>query len=286
MSEPRKAPTCSHCLEEGHTKSSPACPLKGQEPAPRPEKKESMTRPWTPDQEAALVERVNTEPLEVDWIAIGTAVNRAPNAVMNRYNEIVPLEKQLQRNVACLSEDVVRVAMAERRWTCAGCHDTFYHAAKEWRGTTECDACYKAHEAEIAALWARINAAFAEKVRCLFCERDKSVLPFHFDHINMFDKSDSICAMVWRGDDYEAIAAEIVKCQLICCSCHAIVTRVENLVGFTRVKAATTRALNSGDQVMSKEQVEEIRQTAFALYKASIEPLYPLIMKIVNKHGL
>jgi hypothetical protein len=245
-----------------------------------------MTRPWTPEQEATLVERVASEPLEVDWIAIGTAINRLPSACEHRYNDIVPLEKQLQRNLACLTEDVVRAAMAEKRWVCAGCHEIFYHAAKEWRGNAECDACYKVHGPEITALWSRINAAFADKIRCLFCERDKSVLPFHFDHINMFDKGDSICAMVWRGDDYEVIAAEIVKCQLICCSCHAIVTRVENLVGFTRVKAATTRALNNGDEVMTPEKVDEIRQSAFALYKASIEPLYPLIITIVRSKNI
>ena len=276
MAEPRKAPTCSHCLEEGHTKSSATCPLKGQEPAPRPAVEKS-TRLWTPDQEATLVERVASEPLEVDWAAIGTAINRLPSACEHRYNEIVPLEKQLQRNLACLTEDVVRAAMAEKRWVCAGCHEIFYHAVKEWRGATECDACYKVHGPEIAALWTRINAAYSAKTTCLFCTRNKSAGPFHFDHINMFDKGDSICAMVWRGDDYEAIAAEIIKCQLICCSCHAIVTRIENLVGFTRVKAATTRALNSGDEV-----TQEIRQSSFALYKASIEPLYPLIMKIVK----
>ena len=54
MSNERKQPTCSHCLEEGHTKASPQCPRKGLDPTPRPEKVIAPNR-WTPEKEQILL---------------------------------------------------------------------------------------------------------------------------------------------------------------------------------------------------------------------------------------
>jgi len=46
---------------------------------------------------------------------------------------------------------------------------------------------------------------------------------FHYDHIDMFDKTDSICKMIKDGTDMTAIYEEINKCQLLCISCHIVV---------------------------------------------------------------
>jgi hypothetical protein len=276
----RKKTTCSHCLEEGHSKAAPTCPLKGQEAAPRPEKKEPSTQ-WNEKTENQLKMLVNACPLNIPWDIISKHMGHTPAACEKRYNDIVPLEDQIRRNISKIDKKAIHDAMAEKRWTCADCHKPFYNAAKEWRGASNCDSCYKAHEPEIAELWGRINVDFTDKKKCLFCERDKSVIAFNFDHINMFDKGDSICAMVRRGDAYDAISKEIIKCQIICCSCHAIVTKVEHLVGFTRVKNRTTRAMNSAEG-MTPEKVEEIRNEAFILYKDTIEPIYPTIMTFVR----
>jgi hypothetical protein len=276
----RKKPTCSHCLEEGHSKAALTCPLRGKEAAPRPEKKE-MSTIWTEKTEYRLKILVNACPLHIPWDTISKHMGHTAAACETRYNGIVPLEDQIHRNISKLNKKAIHDAMAEKRWTCADCHDPFYNAAKEWRGASKCDACYKVHEAEIAELWGRINVDFTDKKKCLFCERDKSVIAFNFDHINMFDKGDSICAMVSRGDSYDVISEEIIRCQIICCSCHAIVTKVEHLVGFIRVKKRATRALNSAEGLMP-ERVEEIRQDAFILYKETIEPIYPIIMTFVR----
>ena len=67
---------------------------------------------------------------------------------------------------------------------------------------------------------------------------------FHYDHINMFDKSDSICKLVREGTNIEDIYKEIDKCQLLCVSCHSVVTKVELMCGFTRIKRQMTKEFN------------------------------------------
>jgi len=136
-------------------------------------------------------------------------------------------------------------------------------------------------------MWGRIDnyLALTSSTSCLFCERSKHKIPFNFDHVNMFDKGDSICAMVHRGDTYELILDEIVKCQIICKSCHAVVTKLEHVVGFPRIKNTTTRALNGtseSGETLSVEKVEEIHREARDLYSKTFEPIYPLIKAFIK----
>lgn len=61
----------------------------------------------------------------------------------------------------------------------------------------------------------------------------------------MFDKGNSICSMVNEGNMIEDIYTEIDKCQILCLSCHHIVTDIENKLGFSRIKQILTRKLNN-----------------------------------------
>ena len=70
---------------------------------------------------------------------------------------------------------------------------------------------------------------------CDICnmKRQTSRHRFHFDHMNMFDKNESVCTMVsfsWEIDD---ILEEIDRCQYICLPCHQIITDVERKLPFT-----------------------------------------------------
>lgn len=58
----------------------------------------------------------------------------------------------------------------------------------------------------------------------------------HYDHLNMLNKSESICEMVKTGAPMDDIYREMDKCQLLCISCHKIVTKMEHLCGFVRLK--------------------------------------------------
>ena len=61
----------------------------------------------------------------------------------------------------------------------------------------------------------------------------------------MFDKGNSICSMVNEGNIIDDIYIELDKCQILCLSCHHIVTDIENNLVFTRIKQNLTRKLNN-----------------------------------------
>ena len=53
--------------------------------------------------------------------------------------------------------------------------------------------------------------------------------------------------MVNEGIEIEEIYSEINKCQILCLSCHHIVTDIEHKLGFTRIKQSLTRKLNQNE---------------------------------------
>lgn len=71
----------------------------------------------------------------------------------------------------------------------------------------------------------------------------------HFDHINMFEKTESVSALAYRGCSKEEILAEIGKCQLLCVSCHQKVTNKEHNLGFIRTKRILNTSIRRGDDV-------------------------------------
>ena len=71
----------------------------------------------------------------------------------------------------------------------------------------------------------------------------------------MFDKSDSICKMVKIGTSMSDIYQEINKCQLLCVSCHIVVTKVEILCDFNRVKRQVTKEYNETSDETVKESL-------------------------------
>jgi len=89
----------------------------------------------------------------------------------------------------------------------------------------------------------------------------------------MFNKNDSICRMVNEGVNIEEIYAEIDKCQILCLSCHHIITDIEHKLGFTRIKTKLTRDLNQ------LEITEDIYNQQVAYY----QEIYETKMKHIYK---
>ena len=87
----------------------------------------------------------------------------------------------------------------------------------------------------------------------------------------MFDKNDSICCMVDRGDDMKDIFSEIDKCQILCLACHHIVTSIEQKSGFTRIKSSLTRKYNN----------EEITEEQYSGEKKKYQGIYEFKMKSI-----
>ena len=73
---------------------------------------------------------------------------------------------------------------------------------------------------------------------CAFCKRPhtESMFGFHFDHLNIYEKTDNVGFMLNLHIDMLKVFEEIDKCQLLCVSCHSIVTKMEVQNGVIRDK--------------------------------------------------
>lgn len=285
----RVQPTCSHCLEIGHTKASPKCPLKGKEPVTRIEKEPPSNR-WTSEKEDMLISLVQQTICEPDWEQIAETVGLSISGCKAKYNERISPEEHIQYIVSRLKSEDIERFIVNKRTSCTDCKDVFYIPLYEWKGTTLCFKCHKAHEADIEATWKAIDDYLncIGSSCCLFCNRSRhDGMSMNFDHHNMFEKEDSICTMVRRGDTLEQILPELVKCQVLCKSCHNVVTMVETMVGFRRAKQQLTRNQNgTGKEHVTPMTPAEIveKQTHYKeLYAKSIEPLYPLIKQLLQR---
>ena len=89
---------------------------------------------------------------------------------------------------------------------------------------------------------------------CAFCNKEKTVKSsFNYDHLNMFDKLESVGTLVYNGNDIEIIINEVKKCQLLCVDCHSIVTKIEQKLGFTLIKINMKKEFE-GDELIKKQK--------------------------------
>ena len=146
---------------------------------------------------------------------------------------------------------------------------------RKWKEKNICDQCFTATSAEREKMWKLISNY--KPIQCTFCNdrKDHKDERFHFDHINMFDKEESICTMVLEGVEIEKIYEEIDKCQVLCFSCHQIITHMENAMGFTRQKKSLTRQLNQN--ALSKEDHANQIQNYQKIYDEIMIPIYKTI---------
>jgi len=104
---------------------------------------------------------------------------------------------------------------------------------------------------------------------CTFCGIKAENM--HFDHINMFEKNDSVSALAYRGCSTEEIMAEIAKCQLLCVPCHQKVTNNEHKLGFIRTKRRFNQRIRCGDDVeVTRNELKEKYSVAMADFYAAL----------------
>lgn len=282
MAQNRKDPTCSHCLEIGHTKSSPRCPLKGKEPAERPEKEINPCH-WNKDQEDKLKQLVIEQPILIDWEIISQIMNRSANTCESKYNSITTPEESIHINLNKLNSEVIHDIILNEAKYCGECNIIFFDHGSEWKEETLCQKCYLQHKDEINDMWRRIK----KNNFCKICKKEEdNGINMHYDHINMFDKANSVCKLVQNGSSYETIIDEISKCQILCKSCHALVTRFERIIKFQRAKGAFTREKNkigTDEETMSKEELDEINNKYIQLYNSTMEPIYKQLQELLPK---
>ena len=91
----------------------------------------------------------------------------------------------------------------------------------------------------------------------------------------MFDKGDNIYNMVMEGVPLENIYQEIDKCQILCISCHQIITHMERALGFTKQKITLTRKINNNE--ITPDEYEQQLQKYKTIYDEIMVPIYESI---------
>jgi hypothetical protein len=94
----------------------------------------------------------------------------------------------------------------------------------------------------------------------------------------MFEKSDSIYSMIRSGINLEDIYKEIDLCQLLCVSCHSIITTIEQKTGFNRVKINMTKEYNKSNNI---EQKEKIISQYSEMYEKYMNNIYEIVKKLI-----
>ena len=123
--------------------------------------------------------------------------------------------------------------------------DIYKNTTRLWKNNTLCDFCWCLYNTERDKIWDKIEKY--KKIQCCLCHirKEYNEQRFHYDHISMFNKSDSICNMVNEGTNIDLIYEELDKCQILCINCHHIITYIENKYPFTRIKQNLTKNLNN-----------------------------------------
>lgn len=133
------------------------------------------------------------------------------------------------------------------------------HMCKKFGEQHMCYSCYIEKYNELSA---KIEdyVKHIGMTECKMCGIQRSgFVGFHFDHINMFNKNDTVGLMICRGADYQTIIEEINKCQILCISCHTMVTAMETRLGFLKAKLRKMDSKEDYDAIMTRVY-EIIRQ--------------------------
>lgn len=141
-----------------------------------------------------------------------------------------------------------------------------------WKGNSLCDTCWSKYDDERELIWKQIKVY--KPLQCSICSKQQiySSERYHYDHINMFNKTKSICIMINEGVDIKEICCEIDKCQILCLPCHHIITDIEHKIGFTRIKSTLTRKLNQCE--ITEEQHNEQMLHFQKIYEDKMNKVY------------
>lgn len=213
---------------------------------------------------------------------LSVTLNITPNLCKTLYNEI-PLIDLLEREIniteylECVETNTILCHDCEKPLKCI--HE---NTNRRWHDKDLCDTCWFKYTEERNIIWDCIK--LYKPVQCVICNLKQTNIceRFHYDHLNMFDKKNSICTMVNEGACLDEIYAEIDKCQILCLTCHHMVTDIENKLGFTRIKQYLTRSLNHGD--ITVEEYAEKTNHYQTLYEVKMKDIYKEIRKYYSKH--
>jgi hypothetical protein len=203
---------------------------------------------------------------------LSASLGITPNQCKTLYSEI-PLNELLDRKMDIAAYLQIIAQTAKQCSECSKplvCIQT--NTNRVWKGADICDTCWSTHSDVRDQLWDQIKKY--RQIECSICQAKQTYNGerFHYDHLNMFDKDKSVCSMINECMDAEDICREIDKCQILCLSCHHIVTDVEHRFGFTRIKQVLTRKMNQGE--FSEEQYEAEMAFYQQVYAEKMQNVY------------
>jgi hypothetical protein len=216
---------------------------------------------WTEDDKTYVENTIQRNPFDIKWDEMASHLNRSEASIKKMYNDLVSAEDHLEWCLLNLDVEDIAGCMEEHKRACIRCKRNMYSNPCVWQGNEYCDEChYSMFNDIIVERWVKVREYSVEKgkSKCNICNKiasfDNTIgSRFHYDHLDMFDKSDSICKMVKNGTEMDDIYKEISKCQLLCLSCHTVITKVELMCGFTRIKRQITKEYNETNDALTKD---------------------------------
>jgi hypothetical protein len=234
---------------------------------------------WTEEEKTAILQTIRANPLSISWNEISAQFQRSEVAIKAMYYDNITPYEQVEQSVASVQYSHVAYLLQSLSFQCYQCRLMDYGTSHIWQDKLHCETCYNnlyAHH--IQERWKLVMEYTIEKKKtsCNLCGKvamlDQPLSGrFHYDHIDIFDKSGTICDMVKIGTSVDDIYREMDKCQLLCISCHKIVTKMEHQCGFIRLKK-------------SSEDNEELRKQCSILYQSLMSRLYDSI-RLVKSHN-
>lgn len=241
---------------------------------------------WTPEDKERLIKVVSDNPLNINWTEVGLLFNRSEASVRTMYNNLVEPDKHVEYCISKICESDIDQIMKKLETVCNKCNRRIFNTPLSWGENNYCEEChYELFNNEINIRWKQIAEYSCKtgKDKCNICNKIYDFMPqslckFNYDHKNMFEKSNTIYAMNKRGMNLEDIYKEIDLCQLLCVSCHTIITSIEQKTGFNRIKINMTREFNKTNNV---EQKEKISKYYSEIYENYMNNIYKIIKKLI-----
>jgi hypothetical protein len=241
---------------------------------------------WTEEEKDYVLNIIQRNPFEINMNEMTQKLKRSEASIKKMYNDLVSPEDHMNCCILNLDgEDLIKL-LKEIKHICTKCNKNIYSVQCVWSGLEYCDEChYELFNNLIIERWKSVReySVRNNKSQCNICMKQASFdnsqqSRFHYDHLDMFDKVDSICKMVRNGTELVDIYQEINKCQLLCVSCHTIVTKVEILCGFNRVKRQLTKDYNDTND----ETVKETLMKKYSkLYSEFMSGVYKQIREVI-----
>jgi hypothetical protein len=257
----RRAPVCSTCNKTGHTKSSPACPVNSELKQKLLIKLNRIMSNRSIN--GSLVEDIDyaSKQLNITVSQCRTLYKDLPNDdILKRSFDINAYFETIKSNYYVCSDCNTRVIEISQ------------NNARRWKNQIVCDTCWGSKSDQREQLWKCIK--YLKPSICEICNKIQKTKNdrFQYDHLNMFDKTDSICSMVYNGLDLYDIFVELRKCHVLCYECHQIVTDIETKLGFINIKRSLTTKSNN-KQITPADIIDQ-KQRLQDMYQQTMSQIY------------